>query len=309
MEEFVKKLVVDLKGKTHGKYDIWINRIVKVNDVILHSINFIKESMNLSPNIYVEGLYEKYLEGYSIQEIADKVVVIIENQFDMIEDEKNILEQLMNYEDIKDNIMVKLINQGMNQEYLKGKVYKPFNDLAISFYVLIKQDEEGILSITVSESMLKQWGVSFEDLLEKAMKNMYVKFPIKIESLSSVVENMAEEVGIDLESEEENDLSDTDNVYVMTNHTKIDGATSILYDGVLEEFALKFGTKEVIIVPSSCHEVLLIPKDGNELVDEKRFREMLRTINEFGVAPTEVLSNNIYIYDCETDEITIWDEE
>lgn len=309
MEEFVKKLVVELKKRTGNKYIIRVNKIVKVNDVILHSINFVKDFMTLSPNIYVEGLYEKYLEGHSIEEIAGKVLIIVENQFDIVEDEKNIIEEIMNYENIRNNIVVKLINKKMNRKFLKGKVYRPFKDLAIIFYVLIRQDIEGMLSVAVTESMMEQWGVSFNDLFEKAMKNMYEKFPIQIESLSAVVEGVAEEIGIDLESEEDTDLSETDNVYVMTNKEKMDGATAILYDGALKEFASRFGVEEVIIVPSSCHEVLLIPKDGSEWVDENMFRETLRTINEVGVAPTDVLSNNVYIYNYETEKITIWDEE
>lgn len=309
MEEFVKKLVVELKKKVGDKYTIGVNKVVKVNDVILHSINFIKKAINLSPNIYLEGLYEKYLEGYSIAEIADRIIFLVENQFVIVEDEEKITEKMKNYQNAQNNIIVKLINLKKSRRFLRDKVYKPFNDLAIVLYIMVRQDSEGILSVAVTEDIMKQWGVSLDKLMEQAMNNMYEKFPLKTESLNSIMADLADDLDIDFESEEEEDLSETDRVYVMTNETKMNGAVSILYKGALENFALEFGVQEVIIVPSSCHEVLLIPKDGNGRFDERKFREMLREINENGVDPIEILSNNIYIYDCETDEITIWDEE
>lgn len=309
MQEFVKKLVVELKKKIGDKYTIGVNKIVKVNDVILHSINFIKKPINLSPNIYLEGLYEKYLEGYSIAEIADRIIFLVENQFVIVEDEEKITEKMKNYQNAKNNIILKLINLEKSRKFLKDKVYKPFNDLAIALYVMVRQDSEGILSVAVTEDIMKQWGVSLDKLIEQAMNNMYEKFPLKTESLNSIMADLVDDLNIDFESEEEKDLSETDRVYVMTNETKMNGAVSILYKGALENFALEFGVQEVIIVPSSCHEVLLIPKDGNGRVDEKKLQEMLREINESEVDPIEVLSNNVYIYNCETDEITIWDEE
>lgn len=309
MEEFVKKLVVELKKKIGDKYTIGVNKVVKVNDVVLHSINFIKKPINLSPNIYLEGLYEKYLEGYSIAEIADRIIFLVENQFVIVEDEEKITEKMKNYQNAKNNIILKLINLEKSRKFLRDKVYKQFNDLAIALYVMVRQDSEGILSVAVTEDIMKQWGVSLDKLIEQAMNNMYEKFPLKTESLNSIMADLVDDLNIDFEPEEEKDLSETDRVYVMTNETKMNGAVSILYKGALENFALEFGVQEVIIVPSSCHEVLLIPKDGNGRVDEKKLQEMLREINESGVEPIEVLSNNIYIYDCETDEITIWDEE
>lgn len=309
MEEFVKKLVVELKKKIGDKYTIGVNKIVKVNDVILHSINFIKKPINLSPNIYLEGLYEKYLEGYSIAEIADRIIFLVENQFVTVEDEEKITEKMKNYQNAKNNIILKLINLEKSRKFLKDKVYKPFNDLAIALYVMVRQDSEGILSVAVTEDIMKQWGVSLDKLIEQAMNNMYEKFPLKTESLNSIMADLADDLDIDFEPEEEKDLSETERVYVMTNETKMNGAVSILYKGALENFALEFGVQEVIIVPSSCHEVLLIPKDGKGRVDEKKLQEMLREINESEVDPIEVLSNNVYIYNCETDEITIWDEE
>ena len=58
-------------------------------------------------------------------------------------------------------------------------------------------------------------------------------------------------------------------------------------------FAQKLG-KDLYILPSSIHEVILLPKlpifEKNELVN------MVREVNTEGVAADEILSDNVYEY-------------
>lgn len=47
-------------------------------------------------------------------------------------------------------------------------------------------------------------------------------------------------------------------MYVATNSKKLNGACVMLYDGLLRDFARKVG-RSFYIIPSSIHEVILIP--------------------------------------------------
>ena len=94
----------------------------------------------------------------------------------------------------------------------------------------------------------------------------------------------------------------------MTNKLKMYGATTIFYKDVLKKFALQQNVEELIIVPSSVHEVLLIGKDDNEWINEERFQEMLLEVNEAEVETTDLLSNSIYVYKLESEEIIKWKE-
>ena len=62
-------------------------------------------------------------------------------------------------------------------------------------------------------------------------------------------EHMNETKGIELQ------------MYVLTNKYKLWGAAAFLYPGVLKATAKRFG-KDLIILPSSVHEVILIPQDN-----------------------------------------------
>ena len=51
---------------------------------------------------------------------------------------------------------------------------------------------------------------------------------------------------------------------------------------------------DVYIIPSSVHEVLLIPVDGTE--SESMLNEMIADVNKTELEPVEVLSNHAYYF-------------
>ena len=92
----------------------------------------------------------------------------------------------------------------------------------------------------------------------------------------------------------EQDGYETDSdMYVLTNESKLNGAACILYENVLYDFAQKLGA-DLYILPSSVHEVILLPKlsmfEKDELVN------MVKEVNTEGVAADEVLSDHVYEY-------------
>ena len=64
-------------------------------------------------------------------------------------------------------------------------------------------------------------------------------------------------------------------------------------DGLLKKFADKI-EKDLIIIPSSIHEVILIPSD-NGITDEE-VNEMIDEVNENELETVEILSNHMYLY-------------
>ena len=76
----------------------------------------------------------------------------------------------------------------------------------------------------------------------------------------------------------------------------------MLYRNVLKEFANNI-KKDLYILHSSVHEVIVIPKE--EDMDSETLTKMVREVNQEEVSKTEVLSDSVYIYDKENDEIII----
>ena len=57
------------------------------------------------------------------------------------------------------------------------------------------------------------------------------------------------------------------------------------------------------ILPSSTHEVLIVPKD--EMVDLKELEKMVQSVNQEMVAAEEFLSDHVYEYDAQSHELSI----
>ena len=74
----------------------------------------------------------------------------------------------------------------------------------------------------------------------------------------------------------------------------------MLYPGVLKEFSKKIG-HDLIILPSSVHEVLLLPYDSTYSFQE--MADMVKDVNEKCVPVEEQLSNQVYYYSSTQDSI------
>jgi hypothetical protein len=83
-------------------------------------------------------------------------------------------------------------------------------------------------------------------------------------------------------------------MYVMTNRIHHYGASSILDREQLRLFSDRLGS-DLYILPSSIHEVILVPV--SQMADRDRLRAMVRQINETQVPPQEVLSDEVYSYE------------
>ena len=75
----------------------------------------------------------------------------------------------------------------------------------------------------------------------------------------------------------------------------------MMYPNVLKDFANEQDV-DLFIIPSSVHEVILVPKEGGSA---KRLNEILNDVNQNSVDPIEILSNRIYSYSRELDEVVI----
>ena len=83
-------------------------------------------------------------------------------------------------------------------------------------------------------------------------------------------------------------------LFVLTNEEGLNGAGTVLYEGILDSFSdqIKGG---FYILPSSIHEVLLVPeKEGS---DPAALSELVKEVNRTVVDDGEILSDRIYYYE------------
>jgi hypothetical protein len=78
------------------------------------------------------------------------------------------------------------------------------------------------------------------------------------------------------------------------------GAAALLYSEQIKQLADSLQS-DLIILPSSVHELLLLPDDGEN--EYTFYRQMVEDVNTTQVEPEEILSYSLYRYLREKEEV------
>ena len=203
-------------------------------------------------------------------------------------------EQITDFDWMKDKITFKLINAENNQEKLMKQPHIRFHDLAIVFYAVVVEQDGKLLTAAVTNELMNKWGIDINRLISLAKENTERIFPARVFNVGDLLDtffgdsapagNVLEDDGTEIQ---------VDSLYACTNDLKMNGAGTILYDGVLKRFAEKAGC-DIYILPSSVHEVLLVPDAMKISVDD--LKEMVKDVNRTVVSAEDFLSDNVYVY-------------
>lgn len=289
-------------------YEAQRNQIVKNNGIVLDGVTLLKTGEHAAPNIYLNSFFEEYQMGKPINYIIREVIqAYLQAKKEMAFDIPDILK----YDEVKNLIILRIVNYERNKEQLKDCPYKMFHDLAITFRFLANKDKCGLASSLVSNREFEAWGMDIEDLYSVALFNTMREFPWRMDSLAKVVaecfgdclpERLKEELLKDIENIKH--VENGVNMFVLTNDTGLNGATCILYDNVIRNFA-KVQDCNVFILPASIHEVLLVPE--NVETEPQLLKELVLDANLSAVGLIDLLSDNIYYFDRAKDEVVIYE--
>ena len=202
--------------------------------------------------------------------------------------------QKMSWKEAKGQMVFWLINRKRNKMLLKTACALNCGDMALVCGLHWKEGSESRF-VPVNQEQMSRWRVSIREMLAEAEQNMIQSFPAVKRPLEEVLQEAAKMVGQTWEKEE---TGLGRKLILLTNRESYLGASAMLYDGVLKELADAMRS-DLFILPSSIHEVLALPDDGE--VDWKELEEIVQTINQTEVEDREVLSDTVYCYCREND--------
>lgn len=284
--EFKEKACMAMNERLGSMAEVKIVTVEKNNGIKHEGLEFVNKAERTAPVVYLEKVYERYNKGEDITSLLDEIQKIYEDsmRYKMFD-----LSVFMDWGKAEKNIKMRLVNYEMNMEKLKTMPYKRFLDLAVIFYI---DTENGQCSAVIGNDMLGHYGKTEEEVYEAAVRNMETPVAMGINEIMK-------ENKWDGEIPEEGHAE----MYVLTNDKKMFGAAAMLNKGLIRGVLEKAGRKKGYIIPSSVHEVILVPV--YEDADAGELKEMVREVNDSSVAALEILSYNVYVYDMETDEVTI----
>ncbi|GAA4655153.1 hypothetical protein GCM10023142_22910 [Anaerocolumna aminovalerica] len=310
-EQFLARIKAIVKKRMGGGFLVDINHVIKNNSIQLDGLIILKNGERITPNIYLNSYFESYQEGESIEDIAAKIINIYEDT--MEEGEREALCIQFELNEMKSSIIFRLVNYDKNIKLLNEIPHIRFLDLAITFHCLVKDNENGIGTIRITNEHIKNWNTTLEDITELATINTPVLLPASVRSMNEVIidilnkemEHNSENIDVENEIKEVFDQMKQDtmtDMYVLSNAKGINGASCLLYPDVVKELSDQLNT-DFYILPSSIHEIILVK--NKDKIDKNVLREMVIDVNYTQVAEDEILSNNIYFYSRKRDALTL----
>ena len=276
--------------------DIRSDVSIKNNDTRRFGITIRAGDDVISPVFYVDAYYDDYIrKKKTIPEICS---IILSTYRQIGSSYHGASDISVSFDDISDKIVFRLISREKNTEYLSDIPYIDFMDLAIVFAVVVCSDTDKVSSFRITEGLMETWGINTETLMRFARENTPVVFPEKIGLLCDMFGEFIEDgrsCGAidDKLFPKQPDVTDIP-MWVLSNEQGMYGATSLLYETVVEKICEKLG-ESFYVIPSSIHEVLIVPESFSP--DPSELECMIEEVNRYHVAEDEILSDHAYFYD------------
>ncbi|WP_155831450.1 DUF5688 family protein [Butyrivibrio sp. LC3010] len=283
--EVVKNIVSYLPAEYEGAV-VELKEVVKNNDQRLTGIVVKKEDSNIAPNIYLEGFFRDHENGKAFEDVMRDIAALrVEHEISNID-----VSYITDYEACRGKVVPRLVNADMNEELLSERPHRIIEDLAVIYALDMNEG----MSIPISEQMMGAWGMDEEKLHTDAIENLPRILPAKLSSIGEVLRAM---MPLDEFSEMRAEMFPVDDTfYVLSNKRNVYGAAALLDKNMMNEIIEKLG-EGFFILPSSVHEVLIIP-DKN-CIQVKDLKNMVREVNATTVSEEDKLSDSIYRYSAE----------
>ena len=296
-KEIVKEKIKDYMSPEYRDAAVEIISVNKVN-VVKDALAIRKPDEQIAPNLYLDDFYE----GYQQSDNLEMTLKLMAEEYGRIAD-KSVKKVEIDMSQMKDRVVMMLINTEQNKEMLADLPHREFQDLSVIYRYVVSQDEYGMASFKITNELLKQSGMTPEELFQHAAENTKKMFPPKVCRMEDALLDIpgGDDIPDELASFLEMARDPKESIWIINNTSGINGAVSMLYDENLNKLAEKMGT-DLYIMPSSVHEVLAVSVEKENPED---LAEMVKQANMSAVKLEERLSNNVYHYDKDLRELKL----
>lgn len=286
-EDFKVSFIDDIAERIAEKGDkmqLSTRTINKLNETY-EALTATPEGSQLGVNINLDRFYEAYSAGMPYDLAVEKATELIDKG--LRERPEINVETLTDYEQVKNKLAIEVVSADTNKEVLANVPHKNIEDMAIVYRLVMESDENGRASILVTNSMVNSFGITPEQLHNDALENAPQIKPAEIRGMSEVLREImgperAEMMGLNVV-----DPAD-EKIFVATVPDKVHGASVIAYQDFMDKAAERVGG-DFFILPSSLHEILIVPDNGE--VDLNALKSMVKEVNANEVRPEDKLTD------------------
>lgn len=228
----------------------------------------IKTESNIAPTIYTEALvYEAAKRGFSDEWVVDEVIRQYEAHKDVSFDCEIFSDK---------NFIARNITIGLQKKQEDNLIKKESGLDGIEKYLYLNVKvggENGTIKIT--DRLLAVIDVDADTLWFWAEGNL---------RSTTVIEDISEMFGI----------PGMGTMFVVSNDSKVNGAANALDTDTIKTFAMEQGFTEYCLIPSSRHEMILLPIHEGVMFDIDTLSQMVVDVNLTTVDAVDQLGDKAY---------------
>lgn len=243
-----------------------------------------REGITVDMGVKISPIF--YTDNMSDDTTVDDVVRLFQQIKDECEKHADLVGD-MSKETVLANLMPCVVKTEGNENYLGRLYHRQFDDMSVFYKYVLKADEEGVETISITPDLLDTLGISEAELTEASLT--YVGNHFKCRNLAEVIASFLgcdpSEMAIEAEG-----------LFMLSNEYNVWGAGCIVSNMLMDSISKSlFDGGQFVIIPSSVHEVLLIGTDAG--LEGKAMAEMITDINREHVKSEEQLSDHAYLWD------------
>ena len=283
-EELVRQMRLDLMMRWGEDYEFQAACVQKINGVEQPVLRIRRKGNSVGIQIGIGDVCDRIRKGGNRREAEKELMGRVEEGLKQIRSGETVLQMgqgILDYREARERLVYRLIQTRRNERLLQQIPHVPYLDLSIVFELYWKQEGQHC-SCLVYNSHLEQWGVTPEEVERQARENTPIRLPAVFDSLEQMLLPMMGGL-----RQEPSGLS------VLSNREGFHGAAAILYPGELKRAADQL-QNDLVVLPSSIHEVLLLPDDPGQ--DYGMLTRLVQEINRNEVEQEEWLSDHPYRY-------------
>lgn len=270
--------------------------VVKINDQKNHGFCFQKDGIKASPTLYLDQAYDLFRHGASLEHLMGDVTRAYLESIDRGLDPAK---PDLSFDNIRNKLSLRLVETKRNREYLLDKPYLDVgNGLALICDLQLSRNMSECWRTVVNNGIAEANGYNKNELFQEAIRSAVKMDPPEMMDLQNVI--FGDEDGKNLLSGTDTDAplrgkaGSNEPIYIISSRGRQFGAAAFFYPGVKEQAADILG-EGYTVLPSSLHEVLLVPDSSR--IPVRDLQNMVKETNRSQVEPKDILSDNIYHFD------------
>ncbi len=295
----VKDNILSFMPEEFSDHTVRIDEVMKGGGVSLHGMSLFKGNNGTSPILYLEPFYDLIGEGWSMDKIMSAAA---EKYTEYVKSAPKLSLPDLSYNKVHKNLGVKVLYNKTNDALLNNLVS---HDVGCGYSLAVYIDLSGKVFdgaiINVRKDMLETIGCDENKLMSEAIKSSEARCPARLTYIS---DELFAQFGCSPE-----DLLSGETTYdkdkgflVLSTTDRYAGAAALFYPEVQKRIA-EIVQSSYYVIPSSIHEVLILPDNGDHKARE--LAEMVKMVNENEVAPEERLGNRVLYFDAAAMQLAV----